>query len=54
MNITLFSQILQVIDRRTFNKLVCEIETDKHNKGITTWTHFVLMLFLHFAKANSN
>lgn len=52
-NITLFSQILQTIDRKTFNKLVRKFQTDKHNKGINTWTHFVSMLFLHFAKANS-
>jgi len=53
MNITLFSQILQQINRKYFRKAVNQYQTDKHNKGINSWTHFVAMLFLHLAKANS-
>lgn len=53
MNITLFSQILQQINRKYFKEVVREYQTDKHNKGINSWTHMVSMLFLHFAKANS-
>lgn len=53
MNITLFSQILQQINRKYFKECVKEYQTDKHNKGINSWTHLVSMLFLHLARANS-
>ena len=53
MNITLFSQLLQQINRKEFRKSVKTYQTDKHNKGINSWTHLVSMLFLHIAKANS-
>jgi hypothetical protein len=52
-NITLFSQILSQINRNSFNKVVRNHGTDKHSKGINTWTHLVSMLFCHLAKANS-
>jgi hypothetical protein len=52
-NVTLFSQILQEINRQKFNKLVEKYSTDKHNKGINSWTHLVTMLFSQFAKCNS-
>jgi len=48
--VTLFSQILQHIDRNIFNKVVKEYSTDKHNKGINSWTHLVTILFCQFAK----
>jgi hypothetical protein len=53
INITLFAQIIQLLKRNEFKSLVDKYQTDKYNKGINTWTHFVSMLFLHFAKANS-
>ena len=53
MNITLFSQILQQVNRKHFSQSVKLYQTDKHNKGINSWTHLVTMLFLHLAKANS-
>lgn len=52
-NITLFSQILQQIDRKTFRKAVQHYDTDKHHKGINSWTHLVSMLFCHFSKSQS-
>jgi len=52
-NVTLFSQIIQKIDRPLFNKLVAEKQTDKGCKGFTSWTHLVSMLFCHFAKSTS-
>jgi hypothetical protein len=52
-NVTLFSQILQHIDRNIFNKVVEEYSTDKHNKGINSWTHLVTKLFCQFAKCQS-
>ncbi|CAN5407361.1 hypothetical protein BH23BAC3_BH23BAC3_26910 [soil metagenome] len=44
-NITLFSQIISKLDRFSFNKLVKARQTDKHQKGYTSWTHLVSMLF---------
>ena len=53
INVTLFSQILNLIDRNLFTKTVEKYKTDKHNKGINSWTHLVTMLFCHFSKAQS-
>lgn len=52
-NITLFSQIISILDRTKFKKLVTEKQTDKHNKGFNSWTHLVSMLFCQFAKSQS-
>jgi len=52
-NISLFGQIIQRIDRSIFNKLVKEHQTDKHQKGFTSWSHLISMLFCHFAKSES-
>lgn len=52
-NITLFSQILQQIDRNIFHKAVEQYQTDKHSKGINSWTHLTAMLFCHISKAQS-
>jgi hypothetical protein len=52
-NITLFSQILQHIDRNLFHKAVSQYQTDKHSKGINSWTHLITMLFCHFSKSQS-
>lgn len=53
MNVTLFSQIISKLNRVSFNRIVERYESDKHSKGINSWTHFVSMLFCQFAKANS-
>lgn len=52
-NVSLFSQILQIIPRPIFNTVVRQYKTDKHSKGINSWTHLVSMLFCHFARAHS-
>lgn len=52
-NITLFSQIISKLDRFSFSKLVSDHQTDKHQKGYTSWTHLVAMLFCQFAKSQS-
>ncbi|MEQ9439932.1 MAG: IS4 family transposase [Cyclobacteriaceae bacterium] len=52
-NLNLFSQIISKIDRSSFNKLVREKQTDKHQKGYNSWTHLVSMLFCQFAKSQS-
>jgi hypothetical protein len=53
IKVSLFSQVLQQIDRRIFNRIVKEHDSDKYNKGINTWTHFVSMLFMQLAKVES-
>lgn len=52
-NVTLFAQIMQTVDRFSFTKLVGQYSTDKHSKGINSWTHLVTMLFCQFSKLNS-
>jgi hypothetical protein len=52
-NVTLFSQIIGKLDRTKFSKLVKEHQSDKHQKGYTSWTHLVSMLFCQFAKSQS-
>lgn len=52
-NLTLFSQVINHLDRSLFNKSVREHESDKHSKGMSTWIHCVGMLFCQFAKAHS-
>jgi hypothetical protein len=53
VKVSLFSQILHLIDRSVVSKAVSRHDTDKHCKGINTWTHLVSMLFCHLAKADS-
>ena len=53
VNVSLFGQILTQLDRFSFKKIVNSYQSDKHNKGITSWTHFVSMIFCQLANANS-
>lgn len=53
VNINVFSQILGLIDRDIFGRLVHQYQSDKHHKGINSWTHFVSMLFCHLSSADS-
>lgn len=52
-NVTLFSQIISKLNRLSFNKIVKEKNTDKHNKGFNSWIHLIFMLFCQFAKSQS-
>ena len=51
--ITLFSQIINKLDKKIFRTIVKEKGTDKHSKGINSWTHLISMLFLQFSASNS-
>lgn len=53
VKVTLFSQIISLIDRSSFNRLVKKHKTDHGCKGFDSWTHMVSMLFCHFAKSSS-
>ena len=44
---------MQLIERNSFDKLVKEHNTDKHNKGFNTWSHFVSMLFMQLSGVSS-
>ncbi|MCO6486289.1 MAG: DUF4372 domain-containing protein [Saprospiraceae bacterium] len=52
-NLSLFSQITSLLDRHSFGRIVKTRQTDKHVKGINSWTHLVSMLFVHLAKVDS-
>lgn len=45
--------MLGLVDRTIFQKVVKKHDTDKHHKGINTWTHLVSMLFMQIADAGS-
>jgi len=53
VKVSLFNQVLALIDRNIFGTIVNKHKSDKHNKGINSWTHLVTMLFMQLAKANS-
>ncbi|WP_134088320.1 IS4 family transposase [Olivibacter sp. XZL3] len=53
VNISLFSQLLSFFPREKFDRLVKRHGSDKHSKGINSWTHFVSMLFCHIGGAGS-
>lgn len=53
IKISLFSQILRLINRDSFAKIVKKHDSDKFNKGINSWTHLVSMLFMQLAGATS-
>ena len=53
VKVSLSSQVIRLIDRNIFSRIVKKHNGDKYSKGITSWTHLVSMLFMQFAKANS-
>ena len=52
-NLNLFSQIVSKLDQTSFKTLFKKKQTDKHQKGYSSWTHLVSMLFCQFAKSQS-
>lgn len=53
VKVGLFSQILGLINRSVVTKIVKTNQSDKHAKGINTWTHMVSMIFMQMANASS-
>ena len=51
--ITIFAQVIQLLPRDSFKKLVRKHQSDKHSKGISSWDHLVSMLFCQLAGAQS-
>jgi len=50
---SLFGQILSIIDRKRFERLVVEHKTDRGAKGLRSWDQMVAMLFCQMAQARS-
>ena len=53
INVNLFSQLLTLIPREKFDRLVKKHNSNKHSKGINSWTHFVSMIFCQVGGASS-
>jgi hypothetical protein len=50
---TLRAQMIQLLPAEKFKKLANELESNKHIKGIDSWTQLVTMLFCHLSNAAS-
>lgn len=50
---SIFSQLLSLIDRNDFLKLVKKHQTDRHSKGFSCWEQFVAILSCQLAQAKS-
>src|SRR4030042_4550447 len=48
---SLFSQILQIVPRVSFLRLVYECRAERHAKGFSSWDQYVAMLFCQLAHA---
>lgn len=52
-NITLFSQIISILERSKFNNLAKVKQTNNHGKGYTSKTYLNTMLICLFAKSQT-
>lgn len=50
---SLFSQILSIVNRPSFEALVAKHQSDRASKGFRSWDQFVAMLFCQLAQAKS-
>lgn len=50
---SLFSQLLGIVDRGFFERLVKECRCEKGAKGFKSWDQFVAMIFCQMAQAKS-
>jgi len=48
---TLLAQMIQLLPAEKFKKIANELESNKHSKGIDSWTHMVTILFYHLSNA---
>lgn len=53
IKVSLFSQILGLLNRESVEKVIYQHYSDKFSKGISTWTHLVFMVYLQVAIAGS-
>ena len=45
---SLFSQILQIMPRSSFMRLVYDSKAERHAKGFSSWDQYVAMLFVRY------
>ena len=45
MKMTLFAQIVGLLPREDFDKLVGQHDSDKHNKGLDSWHQLIALIF---------
>lgn len=50
---SIFSQILRFIPRTVFESAVRKHQTEKHAKGMTSWSQFIALVFCHLGGARS-
>jgi hypothetical protein len=50
---SIFSQILKLIPRASFQAAVEKHESEKHAKGLSCWSQFIALLFCHLGGAKS-
>ena len=50
---SLFSQLIEMIDRKKFHELVYRHKSERFAKKFNSWEHFVAMLFCQIAQAKS-
>ena len=50
---SMFSQILKLIPRVDFERLVIETGAERRSKGLSSWSQFVAMLFCQLGRAHS-
>jgi len=51
--VSVFAQVISMINRNKFANSVAELEAEKASKGFRCWEQFVCMLFCHLASADS-
>jgi len=49
----ILSQLLQLVDKRSFKELVKEKQSDYYYKAFKSWPHFVTMMFGIFSRCDS-
>lgn len=52
-NLNILSQLVQLLPHDVFNRIVKTYHSDKHSKGINSWTHLISMIFCHLGQASS-
>ena len=52
-SISLFRQILDLVPKHEFEKIIVKHNGDKHKQTFDCWAHFVSMIFCQLAQANS-
>ena len=50
---SLFSQIIHIMPRHSFARLVNECGAERHAKGFSSWDQYVSMLFCQLAQSKS-